>query len=228
MSEQDPSGQAQPKPVGRSDAMPETMLAPETTIDPSSGSHSQGVVPEVGSSLGKYQVTGLLGQGGMGVVLKARDPSIDRVVAVKVLARHLTADTVALARFVAEAKSVGKVSHPNVSTIYEIAEADGQHFLAMEYLPGGSLADMLLSSGPLAPLDAVRATMDTCRGLAAAHAAGLIHRDIKPANLLRSAEGSTKMHAQQQERIMINALGIGSDANGKDTPAERPAAGATA
>jgi urea transport system substrate-binding protein len=147
----------------------------------------------VGKSLGKYQVTGLLGQGGMCIVLKAHDPAIERDVAIKVLADHLTADASALGRFLAEARAAGKLNHPNVIAIHEVCQEGQTHYLVLEYVAGGSLSDRLAGQGPLSVLEATQALIDACKGVAAAHAAGLIHRDIKPANLMRAADGSVKV-----------------------------------
>lgn len=147
----------------------------------------------VGKTLGKYQITAFLGQGGMGVVLKAHDPMIDRPVAIKLLADHLAADETSLSRFLAEARAAGKLNHPNVSAIYEICCEGATHYLVLEYLSGGSLSDQLEGRGPFSVLEATRALIDACKGVAAAHAAGVIHRDIKPANFLRAADGSVKV-----------------------------------
>ncbi len=147
----------------------------------------------IGKSLGKYQVTEILGKGGMGVVLKAHDGVIGRDVAIKVLAGHLAANDTALARFLAEARAAGQLNHPNVASIYEMGQEGTSHFLVMEYLPGGSLGDRLEKLGPLSVLEATRAMVDACQGIAAAHAAGLIHRDLKPANFMRTGEGSIKV-----------------------------------
>jgi urea transport system substrate-binding protein len=143
--------------------------------------------------LGKYQITGVLGQGGMGVVLKARDPMIERDVAIKVLADHLAADASALGRFLAEAKAAGKLNHPNVTGIYEICQEEKTYYLVLEYVPGGNLSDRPAGEKPLSVLEATQALIDACKGVGAAHAAGLIHRDIKPANFMRAADGSIKV-----------------------------------
>jgi uncharacterized protein (TIGR02246 family) len=103
----------------------------------------------VGKSLGKYQVTGVLGQGGMGVILKAHDPMIERDVAIKVLARHLAADASASARFLAEARAAGKLNHPNVISIYEICREGPTYYLVLEYAGGGSLGDRLARREPV-------------------------------------------------------------------------------
>jgi urea transport system substrate-binding protein len=129
----------------------------------------------------------------MGVVLKAHDPIIERDVAIKILADHLATDTSALGRFIAEAKAVGKLNHPNVIAIYEICQQGQTYYLVLEYAPGGSLNDRLMEGKPLSLLEATQALIDACKGVGAAHAAGLIHRDIKPANFMRAADGSTKV-----------------------------------
>ncbi len=147
----------------------------------------------VGKVLGKYRLNAVLGHGGMGIVFKAHDPLIERDVAIKLLADHMTADETALGRFLAEARATGKLSHPNVVSIYEICREGDLHFLVMEYLSGGSLADRLESRGPCSVLEATRAMIDVCQGVAAAHAVGLIHRDIKPANFMRATDGTVKV-----------------------------------
>jgi urea transport system substrate-binding protein len=147
----------------------------------------------IGKSLGKYHITGVLGQGGMGVVLKAHDPMIDRDVAIKVLAENLAADPSSLGRFLAEAKAAGKLNHPNVTAIYEICQEGQTYYLVLEYVGGGSLSDRLAAHGPLGVREATQALIDACKGVGAAHAAGLIHRDIKPANFMQAADGSIKV-----------------------------------
>jgi urea transport system substrate-binding protein len=147
----------------------------------------------VGKSLGTYQVTGLLGQGGMGVVLQARDPVIERDVAVKVLASHLAGDPVSLDRFLAEARAAGKINHPNVVAIYGICADPPTPHLVLEYVSGGNLGDRLGRGEAYPVLAATRALIDACKGVGAAHAAGIIHRDIKPANFMRASDGSIKV-----------------------------------
>jgi urea transport system substrate-binding protein len=173
----------------------ETVFAsPDTPASgPQPGGASDPAASWVGKCLGKYQVTGVLGQGGMGTVLKAHDPLIERDVAIKVLASHLAADASALGRFLAEARAAGKLNHPNVTAIYEICQEGPTCYLVMEYVAGGSLGDRLAGQQPLAVLEATQALSDACKGVGAAHAAGLIHRDIKPANFMRAADGSIKV-----------------------------------
>lgn len=166
----------------------------ETTSGPRpSESTDRSVEGWVGRTLGKYEVTSVLGKGGMGVVLKARDPLIDRDVAIKVLAAHLAQDEHALARFLAEAKSAGRLNHPNAAAIYEVGQEGSNYFLVMEFASGGSLSERLEKQGALSLLEATRAMIDACQGIAAAHAIGMVHRDVKPANFLRAADGKIKV-----------------------------------
>ena len=147
----------------------------------------------VGRRIGKYEITHLLGVGGMGVVLKGHDASIERDVAIKVLPAELSANQQALNRFLAEAKSAGKLNHPNTVTIYEIAQDGDHHFLVMEVVSGGSTEDHMEKSGAYSVSEATRIAIESCRGLAAAHKAGLVHRDIKPGNLLLAEDGTVKV-----------------------------------
>lgn len=147
----------------------------------------------VGRKLGKYEVTGVLGQGGMGFVLKALDPLIERHVAIKLLPEDLAEDENSLERFLVEAKSAGKLNHPNAVSIYEVGQEGQAYYLVMELIPGGSIAEGLSEGHPYSVLDATRIMIDACKGMAAAHAVGLIHRDIKPANLMTTADGSVKI-----------------------------------
>ena len=147
----------------------------------------------VGKQLGKYRVIDVIGAGGMGFVLRAHDPSIERDVAIKMLADHSAMNPTALNRFRAEAKAAGRLSHANVAAIYEIGQEGASNYLAMELLSGGSVADELRQKGPFSPLEATRIMIDACQGIAAAHAAKLIHRDIKPANLVRAADRVVKV-----------------------------------
>ena len=147
----------------------------------------------VGRQLGRYEITALLGMGGMGVVLKGHDPSIERDVAIKVLPADLSADEANLSRFLAEAKSAGKLNHPNAVTIYEVGREGAAHYLVMEIVSGGSAADRLEQAGAYSVSEATRITIDACKGLSAAHQVGLIHRDVKPANLLLTPDGAVKV-----------------------------------
>ncbi len=140
--------------------------------------------PGILGTLGVYEVEEVIGQGGMGVILKAYEPALQRVVAVKVMAPAVAGSAVARQRFTREAKAAAAVSHDHLVTIHGVFETEGLPYLVMQYVTGGSLQDRLDRSERLEVQEIVRIGMETARGLAAAHAQGLTHRDIKPANLL--------------------------------------------
>ncbi len=135
--------------------------------------------------IGRYEILDEIGQGAMGTVYRARDPLIERTVAIKTvsIAQLQQEGTDAESRFLREAQSAGRLSHPNIVTIYDVGEADGLAYIAMEYLPGRTLRD-LMNKGPM-PLDlALDTAMQMAEALSFAHEHGVIHRDIKPANVV--------------------------------------------
>ncbi len=134
--------------------------------------------------LGNYEISEVVGQGGMGVVLKAFDASLHRVVAVKILASHLAHHATARKRFIREAQAAAAVCHENVVTIHAIDEIGPQPKIVMQFVSGGSLQERLDQEGPFDLKEILRIGMQTAAGLAAAHAQGLVHRDVKPANIL--------------------------------------------
>jgi serine/threonine protein kinase len=141
-------------------------------------------LPETGSSVGHFEILERLGGGGMGVVYKARDQRLGRLVALKFMLPARQESGEARLRFLREARAVAALDHPNVCTLYEIGEEeDGRIFLAMALCPGETLRERL-RRGPLSPREAVHVALQVADGLAAAHARGIIHRDIKPGNLL--------------------------------------------
>jgi serine/threonine-protein kinase len=140
--------------------------------------------PDQLGRLGPYEVLAEIGRGGMGIVLKAFDPTLHRVVAIKVLAPQLATSGVARKRFMREAQAVAAVTHDHIVTIHAVEEANGLPYLVMQYVPGQSLQDRIDKEGPLPLKEVLRIGMQTAAGLAAAHAQGIIHRDIKPANIL--------------------------------------------
>jgi WD40 repeat protein len=140
--------------------------------------------PGILGTLGNYEVTEVIGQGGMGVVLKAFEPALHRHVAIKVLAPALAASATARRRFTREAQAAAAVRHDHIVTVHGVAEAEGLPYLVMQYVPGESLQARLNRTGPLELAEVVRIGHQTASALAAAHAQGLIHRDIKPANIL--------------------------------------------
>jgi serine/threonine protein kinase/DNA-directed RNA polymerase subunit RPC12/RpoP len=135
-------------------------------------------------TLGEYEVQEVIGQGGMGVVLKAFEPALHRLVAIKVMAAAVAGSSTSRRRFIREAQAAAAVCHEHIVPVYGVHEADGLPYLVMQYVAGESLQTRLDRNGPLELLEIVRIGLQTASGLAAAHAHGLIHRDIKPANLL--------------------------------------------
>ena len=131
-----------------------------------------------------FKVMGELGRGGMGIVYLAIDVNLDREVAIKVLPAHLTEPSGVRDRFLREARTAAKLSHPNIVPVYRADEKDGVVFFVMRHVDGESLAERLASQGPLAPLDAARVLEEVALALDYAHARGVIHRDIKPENIL--------------------------------------------
>jgi serine/threonine-protein kinase len=140
--------------------------------------------PDSLGRLGSYEVKGVLGRGGMGLVLKAFDPSLSRNVAIKVLSATLATCGASRRRFLREARAAAAVVHEHVVSVFAVVETAGLPFLVMEYVPGRSLQDRLDARGPLSLLEILRIGLQTASGLAAAHAQGLVHRDVKPANIL--------------------------------------------
>ena len=138
--------------------------------------------------LGGYEVLEVIGRGGMGVVLKALDPGLRRIVAIKVLAPPWASHEAARIRFGREARATAAVRHDHVVAIHSVDEVDGLPYLVMEYVAGESLQRHLEDVGPLKVEEIVRIGLETAEGLAAAHAQGLIHRDVKPANILLDRE----------------------------------------
>lgn len=134
--------------------------------------------------IGNHEVSGVIGAGGMGVVVKAIDKSLDRVVAIKILAPHLASSGAARQRFAREAKAAAAVLHPNVIAIHGVCVQSKLPFLVMPYITGQSLQQRLDENGPLSVDEILRIGQQIAAGLAAAHAQGLVHRDIKPANVL--------------------------------------------
>src|SRR6266849_3488441 len=146
----------------------------------------------IGRVLEHYRLEERLGAGGMGLLYRATDLKLKRAVAVKLLARHLVSDETAKARFVQEARAASAIDHPNIATVYDIGEEDGELFIVMALYDGETLKQRM-EKGRL-PLDeAVGILRQVVLGLEAAHRAGIVHRDIKPANILRTSSGTVKI-----------------------------------
>ncbi len=143
--------------------------------------------------IGHYKIVSELGRGGMGVVLKAHEESLNRFVAIKLLGDHLEEDAEYIERFVREAQSAAALSHPNIVQIYAISEDDGHHYFVMEYVHGTSVQRMIQTKGKIPPAEAARLIIQAAAGLQIAHTQNVVHRDIKPANLMVTDQGLVKI-----------------------------------
>src|SRR5579862_3755024 len=145
-----------------------------------------------GTRVGPYQVVAAAGAGGMGEVYRARDPRLNRDVAIKVLPAAFSRDSERLRRFQQEAQAVAALNHPNILAIHDFGEHDGAPYLVMEFLEGETLRQRL-NSGPLPSRRATEYAEQTARGLAAAHDKGIVHRDLKPENIFITRDGRIKI-----------------------------------
>src|SRR5215467_10690784 len=146
----------------------------------------------IGQRLLHYEIIAKLGEGGMGVVYKARDHHLNRFVALKVLPPGKVADPERKRRFVQEARAASALNHPNIVTIHDIASDEGTDFIAMEYVAGKTLDALILPHGM--PLnEALRVAIQVADALAKAHSAGITHRDLKPGNIMVDAERRVKL-----------------------------------
>jgi serine/threonine-protein kinase len=134
--------------------------------------------------LNGYEVSGLIGQGTMGAVLRAADVALNRTVAIKAMLPHLAETPSARARFLQEGRAIANLSHENIVTVHAVGELNNIPYLVLEFVGGGTLADRLEKQAPLPLPQLIRIGLDIASGLSAAHSRGLVHRDVKPANLL--------------------------------------------
>lgn len=167
--------------------------------------------------IGHYTIVGKLGRGGMGVVYKAHEESLNRFVAIKLLGEHLVEDEQFLARFTREAQSAASLSHPNIVQIYFIGEDEGRHYFVMEYVSGKPLDSIIQKAGRIDATHSAQILHQAAQGLAAAHDAGIIHRDIKPANLILDERGIVKitdfglaLPSQMQTRLTATGMLMGT------------------
>jgi serine/threonine protein kinase/Tol biopolymer transport system component len=142
-----------------------------------------------GTKLGPYEVVSPLGAGGMGEVYRARDTRLDRTVAVKILAQHLSSTSERRQRFDREARAISSLSHPHICSLYDVGQQDGIDYLVMEYIEGESLAERL-EKGPLPLNQALSYAIQVADALDKAHRAGIVHRDLKPANIMLTRSGA--------------------------------------
>src|SRR3989475_88195 len=144
------------------------------------------------TTLSHYRIVAKIGAGGMGEVYLAQDTKLDRRVALKILPAELAVNRDRMERFVREAKSAAALSHPNIAQIFEIGEHDGTHFIAMEFVEGVTLREMIhRERTELSRL--LRYLQHVAEGLAKAHAAGIVHRDLKPDNIMITRDGHAKI-----------------------------------
>jgi len=178
--------------------------------------------------LGDYQLIELIGEGGMGIVYRARQISLDREVAVKILAAGPWASTNFIERFHREAQNAARMQHPNIVAIHEVGAAEQLHYYSMRLVRGETLADRLRREGRFAPRDAAALMSPVARAIDYAHALGVLHLDLKPANILLDENGAPHVSDFGLARRLEQELGVGEDVSG--TPSymapEQAAAGA--
>ncbi|HSQ30051.1 MAG TPA: protein kinase [Gemmatimonadaceae bacterium] len=151
-------------------------------------------MPPIGpSKIGKYEVEERVGEGAMGVVYRACDPVLKRRVAIKVMSDAFAQNDDLRARFLREAQAAGSLQHPNVITIYDFGEVDGHPYIAMEFVEGQDVAELLAHQVPLTTIHKLDIAIDVLQGLAFAHKRGIVHRDIKPANIRVDADGKARI-----------------------------------
>jgi len=148
---------------------------------------------EVPVQIGKYEIIGLIGRGGMGVVYQGRDNALGRLVALKVMTSDLALDPEVHLRFLREARSVAALQHPNIVVVYELGEHNGSPFIAMEFLDGEPLDRLIRNHVPLTMLQKTDIILEVAKALQYAHDKGVIHRDVKPGNIMRLRDGSVKV-----------------------------------
>jgi serine/threonine protein kinase len=160
------------------------------------GTYSPGFIPpsleELAQQFPQLEILELLGQGGMGIVYKARQPRLDRLVALKILPAEAGRDLAFAERFVREARALAKLSHPSIVTVYDFGESGGRFYLLMEFVDGVNLRH-LLQEQRLTPEQALTIVPQLCEALQYAHEQGVVHRDIKPENILLDKRGHVKI-----------------------------------
>lgn len=158
------------------------------------------------TDFGPYQLLHEIGRGGMGVIWKARQKELDRVVAVKMILANQLASREQIERFVAEAKTMAKLHHPHIVRIHETGQQAGQHYFVMEYIAGCSLAERVRDRGPLPAEEAARVLVRIARAVAYLHGQGIVHRDLKPSNILLDEQGQPYV----TDFGLVKMLGAGS------------------
>ncbi|MFH1944019.1 MAG: serine/threonine-protein kinase [Acidobacteriota bacterium] len=152
----------------------------------------------IGEKLGPYEILEEIGRGGMGIVFRAYQPSLDREIAIKILPSNLVHDKELVQRFLREARSAAKLDHPNIVTIHDVGEHEGTYYLAMQLVEGKGLDQIIMERGPLQEDESLSILSQIADALGHAHGKGIIHRDVKSANILIDQSG----------RVVITDFGI--------------------
>src|SRR5215475_9731052 len=147
---------------------------------------------QIGQQLGSYEITSLLGKGGMGEVYRARDTKLKRDIAIKILPDEFSSDPARVSRFLREAEVLASLNHPNIGAIYDLEEVNGARFLVLELIEGETLAERI-ARGPIPIDEALAIAKQIVDALEAAHERGIVHRDLKPANVKITPDGKVKV-----------------------------------
>jgi serine/threonine protein kinase len=162
-----------------------------------------------GTKLGPYEIQSALGAGGMGEVYRALDTRLDRTVAIKVLASHLSSSTELKQRMEREARAISCLNHPHICHLYDIGSQNGTDYLVMEFLEGETLAERL-RKGPIAWNEILKIAIAVAEALAIAHRQGIVHRDLKPGNIMLTPAGAKLMDFGLAKPIALSGAGTGS------------------
>src|SRR5688572_20740850 len=174
---------------------------------------------EAGKKLGRYEIRSKIGAGGMGEVYLAQDTGLDRKISLKVLPAEVAANRERMERFVREAKSAAALNHPHIAHIYEIGEADGINFIAMEFVDGKTLREKIHEEKSELKL-LFKHLLQVADGLGKAHAAGIVHRDLKPDNIMITHDG----HAKILDFGLAKLVETSSSGPGQSVDGEAPTA----
>lgn len=177
---------------------------------------TRGAGSAIGTSIGEYEIRAELGRGGMGVVYRAFQASLQRTVALKMIPNAAFAASQDLARLRAEALAAARLNHPNIVPVYEVGEQNGQPWFSMQFIEGTTLSQRLMS-GPMKPRDAVALLIPIVEAIGSAHRAGVLHRDLKPSNILIDSNGTPYVtDFGLAKRVNVDEQSLASDTTGSD------------